>query len=176
MNVREVPGGVRARWRGFGLRALPRVLAVAGWNGFLAAWYGLAAGVPGGPGWRGWLPLLHVAAGLWLGGLSLRWLLNWTELQISPTRVRCVTGPLPRARAVECAPVDLVACELVRAPRFSECQDYLVRVILASGEVLPLCRVPDALAGARLVRLLGRRLGLQDATGSVLTPPAQGRT
>ncbi|MBM4379671.1 MAG: hypothetical protein FJ086_10285 [Deltaproteobacteria bacterium] len=38
VNVREVPGGVRARWRRFGARVLPRVMAVAAWNGFLAGW------------------------------------------------------------------------------------------------------------------------------------------
>lgn len=173
MNVREVPGGVRARWRGFGPRALPRVLAVAGWNGFLAVWYGLAADAPGGPAWRGWLPLLHAAAGVWLGGVSFRWMLNCTELQVSRGRVRCVTGPLPRTRAVECAAGELVACELVRAPRWCECEDFVVRVIRVSGEAVPLCRVPDVQAGARVVRLLGRRLGLPDAAAP--GAPAQGR-
>ncbi len=174
MNVREVPGGVRARWRWFGARAVPRVLAVAGWNGFLAGWYGLAAETPGGPGWQGWLPLVHVMAGVGLGALSLRWMLNCTELQISVGRVRCVTGPWPRVRAVDRASGEWVACEWVRAPRWTECQDYEVRVIRASGEALPLCRVPDAQAGARVVRLLGRRLGLQDA-GQGAVAPAQGR-
>ena len=175
MNVREVPGGVRARWRWFGVRALPRVLAVAGWNGFLAGWYGLAAEAPAGPGWKGWLPLLHVVGGLVLGLVSIRWLVGWTELQISRDGVRCVTGPWPRARARELPVAEWVACEWVRAPRWAECQDYVVRVIRASGESLPLCRVPDAQAGARVVRLLGRRLGLRDV-GSQEPLPAQGRT
>jgi len=68
-----------------------------------------------------------------------------------------------------------VACEWVRAPRWTECQDYVVRVFSASGEAMPLCRVPDAQVGARVVRLLGRRLGLQDVGGGA-EAPAHGRT
>jgi hypothetical protein len=174
VTVREVPGGVRARWRWFQVAALPRVLAVAGWNGFLAAWFGRVAEWQSGPGWSGWLPLPHALAGMVLGWHAVRWMVNGTELQLDRGRLRFVSGPWPRRRTLELDAGDLVACGLVHAPRWSECQAWELRGVLRSGVSCTLCRVPDEALGGRVVRVLTRRLGV--GTLPAEAAPPQGRT
>lgn len=84
---------IRRSWRTW--TVLPLFFFLVFWFGFLGFWYYHAFTHRNTPLATFLFPLLHVAAGVALGYFAICSLVNQTDVIISTSRVRCVTGPLP---------------------------------------------------------------------------------
>jgi len=83
---------IRRSWRT--LMVIPLFFFLVFWFGFLGFWYYLAF-TEKGPLVMFLFPLLHLAAGVGLAYFAIASLVNKTDVIISGTEVRTVTGPLP---------------------------------------------------------------------------------
>ena len=84
---------IRRSWRTWVV--LPLFFFLIFWFGFLVFWYYHAFTSRNAPLIMFLFPLLHVGAGVALAYFAISSLVNQTDVIISTSRVRCVTGPLP---------------------------------------------------------------------------------
>jgi len=84
---------IRRSWRTWAV--LPIFLFLIFWFGFLGFWYYHAFTSRHPPLAMLLFPLLHVAVGVGLAYFAISSLVNQTDVIVSTSRVRCVTGPLP---------------------------------------------------------------------------------
>jgi hypothetical protein len=84
---------IRRSWRTWAVLVMIPFLIF--WFGFLGFWYYHAFTDPKAPLMMFLFPLLHLAAGVALAYFMVCSLVNYTDVMISGSRVRCVIGPLP---------------------------------------------------------------------------------
>jgi hypothetical protein len=84
---------IRRSWRNF--LVLPVFIFLIPWFGFLGFWYYHAFTMKHTPVAMLLFPLIHVGAGVGLAYFAISSLINKTDVIISSSRVRCLSGPLP---------------------------------------------------------------------------------
>lgn len=84
---------IRRNWRT--LMALPLFFFLIPWFGFLGFWYYHAFTDKHAPLMMLLFPLLHVAVGVGLAYFAVASLVNKTDITISTSSIRALTGPLP---------------------------------------------------------------------------------
>jgi hypothetical protein len=84
---------IRRRWRT--LVVLPIFFFLIFWFGFLGFWYYHALTAKHPNPMMLFFPLIHVAVGVGMAYFAVASLINRTDVIISGSRIRCITGPLP---------------------------------------------------------------------------------
>lgn len=140
------------------------------WWSFLVVWYGIAftSNVASSPG--GWLflvfPLLHVAAGVWVGYMALTGFVNRTRITVdgSEVSVRHFPLPWPGNRVLRPGQVKQLYCdEQVNRGKNGTTITYRLKAVLSDGRTVALLSgLPDREVAQFMEHQLEQRLEIED--------------
>ena len=157
-------GGIRISWRWFTPAAVFLAFFAVVWNGFLIAFFGMAA-ASGAPGVFFLFPLIHVAVGVGIGYFALASFLNTTTVSVGGGTVAVRHGPLPwfGNRVLTGREVDQLFCaQKVSHGKHGVSVTHEVNAVLKAGKRLTLLKGLQLDQALFVEQRLERQLGIKD--------------